>query len=176
MKLFGYLTLLFLLFTLTVKADYLEDVKNMGYVSGEGIACGAKGYKSYETIARAYLVSAAESDEEQAAGMNAYNEAKARSYLAKRHDGLYDCAEINTRFNQQKIFTAKLYKNGKLKMPDGKIIIPRQEYDATQLYDKNGNERERLNELYDRIISQKRKQAREEGIYEKIKQAERERY
>lgn len=176
MRLFLYLIASFLLCSITAKADYLEDVKSMGYVSGEGIACGARGYKSYETIARAYLVSAAKSDEQQEAGMNAYNEAKARSYLAKRHDGLYDCDEINARFNQQKIFTAKLYKDGKLKMPDGKVIIPRQKYDATQLYDRNSNEREKLNELYDRIMSQKRKQAQKEGIYEKIKQAERERY
>ena len=172
---FLYLAISLLLFIPAAKADYLEDVKSMGYVSGEGIACGAKGYKSYETIARAYLVSAAKSDEQQAAGMNAYNEAKAQAYLAKRHNGLYDCDETNMIFNSQKIFKAKLYKNGKLKMPDGKIIIPRQEYDATQLYDRDGDEREKLNELYDRIMARKRKQAQKEGIYEKIKRAERER-
>lgn len=162
--------------TAIVKAEYLEDVKSMGYVSGEGIACGARRYKAYETIARAYLVSAAKSDTQQAAGMDAYNEAKARAYLAKRHDGLYGCDEINQRFNQQKIFAAKLYKNGKLKMPDGKIFVPRQEYDATQLYDKDSDEREVLNEKYDRIMAKKRAQAQKEGIYEKIKKAERERY
>ncbi len=162
-----------LFFVISAKADYLEDVKNMGYISGEGIACGAKRYKAYETVARAYLVSAADSDEQQAEGMKVYNEAKARAYLFKRHDGLYDCAEINARFDKQKIFTTKLYKNGKMKMPDGKIIVPRQEYDATQLYDKDRDEREKLNELYDRIMTQKRKQAQKEGIYEKIKKAER---
>ena len=173
MKFLLSLIISILFFVTSAEADYLEDVKNMGYVSGEGIACGADRYKAYETVARAYLVSAAKSDNQQAEGMRAYNEAKAEAYLFKRHDGLYNCAEIKARFNKQKIFTTKLYKNGKMKMPDGKVIIPRQEYDVTQLYDRNSNERKKLNELYDRMMARKRKQAQKEGIYEKIKRAER---
>ncbi|MBR2274135.1 MAG: hypothetical protein IJ864_04860 [Alphaproteobacteria bacterium] len=153
-------------------ADYIDDVESMGFISGEGLACGAEKYRAYETIARAYLVSSAESDEQQELGMNKYNEAKARAFLSKRHDGLWDCDETNRRFNAQKIFGAKLYKNGTLKMPDGKIITPRGDYDATLLYDSSRNEREELNALYDKIIEKKRRQAQREGIYEKIKRAE----
>lgn len=153
-------------------ADYIEDVKNLGYASGEGLACGASRYPAYETIARAYLVSAARSDKEQADGMYAYNAAKARAYMKKRGDGLFNCAEINDRFNAQKIFQSKLYKSGTIKMPDGKVIKPRQKYDVTSLYDRNSNEREHLNAYYDKIMAKKRKQAQKEGIFQKIKQAE----
>ena len=156
----------------SVRADYLEDVRNLGYISGEGIACNAPRYRSYELVARAYLVSSAQSDEEQAEGMYAYNEAKARAFLKKRKSGLYDCGEVRERFENQEIFKTKLYKNGKLKMPDGKVIKPRQEYDVTKLYDINSNEREHLNEYYEKLAQKNIKRAQESGIYEKIRRAE----
>ena len=154
-------------------ADYLADVKNFGYISGTGIACNVDRYKSYEMIARAYLVSAARSDEEQAKGMYEYNTAKAEAFLYKLKDGLWDCAEVNRRFSQQKIFRTKVYKNGTLKMPDGKIIRPRQNYDVTLVYDKNSNEREHLLAYYEKIIDGQRKKIKQEGIYDKIREAER---
>ena len=154
-------------------ADYLADVKNLGYVSGTGIACNAERYKSYEFIARAYLVSAARSDEEQEKGMYEYNTAKAEAFLYKLKDGLWDCAETNQRFNQQKIFQTKIYKNGKLKMPDGKIIRPRRNYDVSLVYDKNVNEREHLLSYYEKIVAGQKRKIKQEGIYDKIREAER---
>lgn len=156
----------------SAKADYLEDVKNLGYISGEGVACNAKRYPSYETVARAFLISAARSDEEQAQGMYVYNEAKARAYMRISRSGYFNCDEINERFNKQEIFKTKLYKSGKLKMPDGKVIMPRVAYDASKVYDKSYNERAHLEEHFDNILAKKRKQAQKEGIYKKIQQAE----
>ena len=153
-------------------ADYLEDVKNLGYISGEGVACGAEKYPSYETVARAFLISAAKTDAEQNKGMYVYNEAKARAYMRIRHSGDFNCPEIRTRFNKQDIFKTKLYRNGTLKMPDGKVIKPRVAYDATQVYDKTYNEQEHLEEHFDKLLTKKRKQAQKEGIYQKIKQEE----
>jgi hypothetical protein len=162
----------FLISISTAKAEYLEDVKNFGYISGTGIACNASRYKIYETIARAYLLSAARSDKEQADGMVAYNTAKAEAFISKRDDGLWDCDDLNRRFDKQKIFKTKVYKNGTLKMPDGKIIKPRRAYDVTLVYDRDSNEREWLNELYDKNIEQQRIDAKEQGIFEKIRRAE----
>lgn len=153
-------------------AGYLEEMENLGYISGQGVACGAQRYQAYELVSRAYLVSAARSDEEQNKGMIAYNTAKAQGFINQRRSGLYDCDEINERFNNQKIFQTKLYKNGTLKMPDGKVIKPRQKYDATALYNKDYDEREHLDKLYDKIVARTKKQAQKEGIYEKIRRAE----
>lgn len=153
-------------------ASYLEDVRNLGYVSGEGLACGAKRYPSYELIARAYLVSRAGSDSEQADGMYEYNKAKATAFMDKRGEGYFGCDEVNMRFNRQKIFQSKLYKNGKIKLPDGKIIMPRQEYDVTQVYNRSEDERGKLNAYYDKVMAKKQRQAVKEGIYQKIKQEE----
>ena len=154
------------------EADYLEDVKNLGYISGEGVACNARHYSAYETVARAFLISSAKSDEEQARGMYTYNEAKARAYMRISRSGYFNCDEINERFDKQEIFKTKLYKNGTLKMPDGKVIKPRVAYDASKVYDRSYNERAHLEEHFDNILAKKRKQAQKEGIYRKIQQAE----
>ena len=154
------------------KNSYIEDVRSFGYVAGEGLACGASRYPAYELIARAFLVSSAKTDEEQAKGMYEYNSAKAEAYLSKKQDGLYECEYINQRFDKQKIFASKLYKNGTLKLPDGKVIKPRQKYNPNYLYDRNKDERSTLNAYYEKIIAKRNKKAQKEGIYQKIRQAE----
>ena len=153
-------------------SSYIEDVRTLGYVSGEGIACGAERYKAYELISRAFLVSSASSDDEQYEGMYEYNSAKAQAYISKRQDGLSDCASINRRFNNQKILKSKLYKNGTIKLPDGKIIIPRRKYNPNYLYDRTKDERSALNTYYDKIMAQKQQRAQKEGIIQKIRQQE----
>ncbi len=152
--------------------DYLQDIKNLGYVSGEGLACGASRYPSYEFIARAYMITSARSDKEQADGMYEYNSAKATAYLNKKRSGNYDCPEVNSRFNNQKIFQTVVYKNGTLKMPDGKVIKPRRDYDVTLVYNRDENESAKLDEYYKRIMARKRKSATRQGIFQKIRQEE----
>ena len=89
--------------------SYIDEVKALGAVAGQGLACGASRYDTYELLARAILIGKAANDAEQAQGMYAYNEAKANVYLSKQMDGMYDCQEINARFDNQKIFEATLY-------------------------------------------------------------------
>ncbi len=158
----------FMLINSSYSSEYIEDVKTLGYISGEGLACGAKRYPSYELVARAYLVSAAKSDTEQSKGMVAYNTAKAEAYISKRIDNYFDCSTTNASFGSQKIFQSKLYNNGTIKLPDGKIIRPRREYDVTLIYDRSIDERVKLNAYYDKLIEKKKKQAQKEGIYDKI--------
>ena len=154
------------------RADYLEDVKNFGYVAGEGIACNSPRYKSYGMVTQAYLISASKSDDELQKGMYAYNEAKATSFIRMKDRKLRGCAEVRERFEKQKIFQTKLSKNGTLRMPDGKVIKPRQAYDTTKIYDKNADEKARLDEIYNKAVAKRKRQLVKEGIYEKIKKAE----
>ncbi|MCM1323461.1 MAG: hypothetical protein NC218_04805 [Acetobacter sp.] len=164
---------IFMVVCQAIAADnYLEDVRTLGYVSGEGLACGAERYPSYELVARAFLVSSARSDKEQADGMYAYNSAKARAYMNKRREGLMGCEEVKERFNKLKIFNAALYKDGRIKMPDGKLIKPRQKYDPRLLYNRNEDERSRLNAYYDKLQEKKKRQAQKEGIFKKIREEE----
>ena len=172
MKLIVSIIVFMLISANNVQADYLEDMKNFGYVAGGGIACDAPRYKAYSLVTQAYLVSAARSDEEQEKGMIAYNEGKAHAYLLTKSRNLMDCGEIRERFERQKIFKTKLFKNGILKMPDGKVIRPRKPYDVTNIYDRNSNEKEYLDKIYEENIRKKKQRMLKEGIYEKIKQEE----
>ena len=82
--------------------------------------------------------------------MYAYNEEKANAYISKQMDGMYNCAEINRRFDNQEIFNATLYADGTIKMPDGKIITPRQPYDASVIYKKDDEQKIRAQAIYDK--------------------------
>lgn len=116
---------------------YIDEVKALGAVAGQGMACGASKYNTFELLARAILISKAPSDRVQSEAVYAYNEAKANAYISKQMDGFYECAAINRRFDNQDIFKATLYRDGTIKMPDGTIITPRQPYDATLVYNKD---------------------------------------
>ena len=151
---------------------YIEEMKGLGYVSGEGLACQAKRYPSYELIARAYMVTKAKSDKEQADGMYAYNEAKLNAYLERRQDDYIDCMAINKIFNHQKIFQSKLYKNGTIKTPDGKILKPRQKYNPELLYNRQEDERSKIDSYYTKAMNKRKENAQKQGIYRKIQQQE----
>lgn len=153
MKIFFTLTIA-MLFSFTANAQntitpsYIEEMKALGTVSGIGMACGAPKYATFEMLARAILVTKAISDKNQEEGMIAYNTAKADSFLSKQADGLFNCGEINARFNEQKIFKTTLYADGTIKMYDGKVFYPRHPYDATMLKDDENTNRQDAIKIY----------------------------
>ena len=67
---------------------YLDEVRALGAVAGQGLACGAAKYDTFEMLAMAILISKAPSDNLQAQAMYAYNEEKANAYLSKQYDGM----------------------------------------------------------------------------------------
>ena len=151
MKKFLLLILSTLLCSQTAYADepnYKEEVESLGFVSGQGLACQASKYDTYELLARAILVSKARSDAMQEEGMRAYNSAKAEAFISKIKDNFANCGEIADSFDQQKIFKMVLYGDGTIKMPDGKIIKPRQAYDVSFIYQKDPEARQKMIDMY----------------------------
>ncbi len=138
------------LWALPVQAQmpYMEEVKALGAISGQGLACGSTKYDTFELLARAILLTKSPSDKLQNDAIYAYSEAKANAYMSKEMDGFFDCATINRRFENQDIFKAVLYADGTIKMPDGQILTPRQPYDATMIYKKNDKVRENAKAIY----------------------------
>ena len=130
---------------------YSEEVQALGYLAGEGLACDASKYHTYELIARTYLISKARSDSEQAQGMDEYNTAKANAFIAKMKDGFNSCDYIAENFDRQKIFKTVIYGDGTLKMPDGKIIKPRHAYDTSLVYTKDPEMRNKMIEMYNEL-------------------------
>ncbi len=132
--------------------SYIEEMQSLGAVSGQGLACQASKYDTFELLARAIMISKASSDAEQAKGMEAYNEYKVNAFISKVKDNFADCRSIADIFDKQTIFKATLYGNGTIKMPDGSIITPRHAYDATLVYKKDPQAREKYIKLYNEQI------------------------
>jgi hypothetical protein len=116
------------------QVPYLEEVKALGVISGQGMACGSSKHPTFEMLARAIMLTKAPTPQMLNEAAYIYSEEKADTYLSKQMDGYYQCDAIVRRFDNQDIFKINLYADGTLKMPDGQIITPRQPYDASALY------------------------------------------
>lgn len=142
--------MLFAATSVQAQMPYIEEVRALGAIAGQGLACGSEKYDTFELLARAILLTKSPSDKLQSDAIYAYSEAKANAYMSKEMDGFYECAQINRRFDSQDIFKAVLYGDGTIKMPDGKILTPRNPYDARLIY-KNNKEREAAKAIYDGV-------------------------
>lgn len=119
------------------KPTYLEEASALGSIAGQGLACRAKKYHKFELIARAIIVSKAKSNKMQEEGLRTYNDEKVNTFMEIEREKFQNCDETVYAFNRQKIFETTLYRNGKIKMPDGSVIVPRKEYDVSKLYQKD---------------------------------------
>ncbi|MDD4556379.1 MAG: hypothetical protein PHE89_03515 [Alphaproteobacteria bacterium] len=128
---------------------YMDEVKALGVVAGQGLACGSSKYDTFEMLARAIMITKAPSNAIQEQAMYKYNDEKANAYVSKQFDGFYGCDTINQRFDNQEIFQATLYRDGTIKMPDGKVLTPRQPYDVTLVYAKNEAQKNQAQAIYD---------------------------
>lgn len=127
---------------------YIEEVRALGAVAGQGLACGSAKYDTFELLARAILLTKSPSDKLQTDAIYAYSEEKANAYISKEMDGFYECAAINRRFDNQEIFKAVLYADGTIKMPDGQILTPRRPYDARMIYKEKPDSRKEAQAIY----------------------------
>ena len=116
---------------------YLDEVKQLGAVSGQGLGCRARKYQQYELLARALLVTKSPNDKLQQQAMRVYNEAKVDAYMTVFANDYAGCDEIVYNFNRQKIFKMILYADGKIKLLDGSVLKPRKPCDASSLYKKD---------------------------------------
>lgn len=143
---------------------YLDEMKALGTVAGQGLVCGSSKYDQFEMLARAIMLSKAPNQDMLQKGIYAYTETKANTYLSKQMDAGYLCGEIVQRFDEQEIFQATLYEDGTIKMPDGKIITPKMPYDATKIYQKNDKLKTNLKAIYDGSTSKARESALKQGL------------
>ncbi len=147
-SLFVCLCCFFGAFSAQAQMPYIEEVRALGAISGQGLACGASKYDTFELLARAILLTKSPSDKLQRDAIYAYSEEKANAYMSKEMDGYFECQQINERFDNQEIFKAVLYADGTIKMPDGQILTPRKPYDASMIYKKNPKVREETKAIY----------------------------
>lgn len=134
------------------KPTYLEEAAGLGSVAGQGLACRAKKYHKFELIARAILVSKAKNDKMQREGLRVFNDEKVTSFMEIEREKFKNCDETVYAFNRQKIFETTLYRNGKIKMPDGSVIVPRKEYDVSKLYQKDPEAFAKIDAAYKKAV------------------------
>ena len=142
--------LAFLMFATPAQAQmaYEDEARALGAIAGQGLACGSSKYDTFELLARAIVLTKSPSDSLMNKGLKIFTEEKADVFVSKQLDNFANCAAIVKRFDAQDIFKATLYSDGTIKMPDGQILTPRQPYDASQIYDKNSNARQRAEAIY----------------------------
>lgn len=145
--------LLFLLICLIstpafAQMPYMEEAKALGIIAGQGLACEASKYQTFELLARAIILTKSPSDSQQNAALKAYLEKKADVFVSKQLDNFADCPNIASRFDNQAIFQATLYADGTIKMPDGQILTPRKPYDASSIYDFKSQDLQHANAIY----------------------------
>ena len=139
-----------LLVATPVKAQmsYEEEARALGIVAGQGLACGSSKYDTFELLARAIILTKSPSDEQQNKALKIFTEEKADVFVTQQLNNFADCQNVVKRFDAQDIFNATLYADGTIKMPDGQILTPRVPYDATMIYDKKSNVRQRAVAIY----------------------------
>ena len=136
---------------------YQEEMYALGAVSGQGLACKSSKYHQFELLARAIIVGKAPNAAVQQDGFDRYAAGQASAFVAAEESNFADCAEIIKRFDNQPIFKSVLYSDGRLKMPDGTLIKPRQPYDASKLYVKDPQAFIKFDETYKKSIAENRK-------------------
>jgi hypothetical protein len=155
---FGVLLMILVMATpVRAQMAYEDEARALGAIAGQGLACGATKYDTFELLARAIILTKSPNDTAQTKALKIFTEEKADVFVAKQLDNFADCRSIISRFDAQDIFKTTLYGDGTLKMPDGQILTPRQPYDASLIYDKKSNARQRANSIYAKDTSRIKK-------------------
>lgn len=139
-----------LLMATPVKAQmsYEEEARALGIIAGQGLACGSSKYDTFELLARAIILTKSPSEAMQSRALKIFTEEKADVFVTQQLNNFADCQNVIKRFDAQDIFNATLYGDGTIKMPDGQILTPRVPYDATMIYDRKSNVRQRASAIY----------------------------
>ena len=120
-----------LLFNLSVHADVrtakgLSETEQFGLSAGVALACGVDRdqLKNYEMIASRLIVNPLNTDAAEREALNVYAKAKLKAFTEQKQRNLIPCSEVLKRFENQEIFKAVVYRDGTLKMPNGRVIKP----------------------------------------------------
>lgn len=107
-------------------AKGLSEIDKLAITAGAAQACGADRDKmtTYEMIVSRILVNPTRSTQAEQAVLTAYARKKLQTYQEQKSSPEIDCYEVLDRFNSMPLFRSTVYRDGTLKLPDGKIIKP----------------------------------------------------
>lgn len=128
-KTIGVLFLIFVIaclgITQQVNAKTLTETQKLGITAGTAYACGAdQRLKNYELIVSYILKNKSKDANMAQRQVKEYAQAKFDAYRMQRAIPNLSCSEVLYSFYNLPLLKSVVYKNGTIKLPDGKLIKP----------------------------------------------------
>ena len=100
--------------------------EQLGISAGVAFACqvDADQLENYEMIASRIIVNPIKTDKEEKEALKIYAKAKLKAFKEQKQKSLMPCGEVLKRFEKQEIFKSVIYRDGTIKMPNGKVVKP----------------------------------------------------
>lgn len=105
----------------------VSETEQLGISAGVALACKVdmEQLKNYEMIASRIIANPLKTDALEKEALRVYAQAKLKAYQEQKKQNLMNCSEVLDRFEEQEIFNSVIYKDGTIKMPNGKVIKPK---------------------------------------------------
>lgn len=104
----------------------VSETEQLGISAGVALACDVdeEQLKNYEMIASRIISNPLKTDAAEKAALRLYAQAKLKALTEQKKQKLMNCNEVLSRFESQEIFKSVIYRDGTIKMPNGKVIKP----------------------------------------------------
>ena len=104
----------------------VSETEQLGISAGVALACHAdqEQLKNYEMIASRIISNPLKTVAAEKEALRLYAQAKLKAYTEHKKQKLMNCNEVLSRFESQEIFKSVIYRDGTIKMPNGKVIKP----------------------------------------------------
>lgn len=105
----------------------LSETEQLGISAGVALACkvDSEQLENYEMIASRIISNPLSSEAAEKKALRLYAEAKLKAFKEQKQKGIMNCVDVIERFENQEIFKSVVYRDGTLKMPNGKVVKPK---------------------------------------------------
>ena len=128
MRCFILLCCFLLIHTSIVEAkspQHMSEEEQLGTMAGLAFACGSKQkLEDFELIASRLLANKSSSDAEEKQKIRIYMQAKWQALQQQKSGSDVSCTEILEHFDKLPLFNSIVYRDGSVKLPDGKWSRP----------------------------------------------------
>lgn len=106
--------------------EKINEAQQLGSVAGVALACNAgKKLDDYELIASYIMANQATDEKARKEAFGQYAEEKLRTYNYQRKEKPTPCPQVLQTFSNLPLFKSVIYKDGTIKLPDGKVLKPK---------------------------------------------------
>lgn len=105
----------------------VSETEQLGISAGVALACKVdmEKLKNYEMIASRIIANPLKSEKAEKEALHIYAQAKLKAFAEQKKQKLMNCVEVLERFEEQDIFDSVVYRDGTIKLPNGKVLKPK---------------------------------------------------